>query len=103
MSSAGGGQGLHSLSGTVHEGGEVDAGRGDGQQTHGGEDGVAAAHGVRHHELLVALGVGQALQGPLVGVGGGVDPLAGLLLAVLLLQQLLEDAEGHGGLGGGAA
>ena len=37
-----------------------------------------------------------------MGVGGGVDALAGPLPAVLLLQQGLEDAEGHGGLGGGA-
>ena len=99
---AGGGQGLHGLSRAVHQGLNVDTGHSDGQQAHGGEDGVAAAHLVRHHKLLIALLVGQALQGPAGLVGGGVDALPGALLAVLLLQHLLENAEGHGGLGGGA-
>ena len=99
---AGDSQGLHGLGGAPHQGVEVNAGHGDGQQAHGGEDGEPAADGVGHHEFLIALLVGQALQGALVGVGGGVDAAAGFLLAVLLLQQALEDAEGHGGLGGGA-
>ena len=47
------------------------AGHGDGQQAHGGEHGVAAAHVVGHHEGLVALVVGQVLQGALGLVGGG--------------------------------
>ena len=77
-------------------------GHGDGQQAHGGEDGVPAAYLVGHHEGLPALGVGQALERAPGFVGGGVDPLAGLLMAVLLLQGFPEEAEGHGGLGGGA-
>ena len=99
---AGGGEGLHGLGGALHQGGDIHPGAGDGQQAHGGEDGIAAAHRVGHHKLLIALRVGQALQGPLVGVGGGVDAPAGPLLAVLLLQQGLEDAEGYCRLGGSA-
>ena len=98
----GDGQCLHGLGRAVHQGLDVDAGHGDGQQAHGGEDRVAAAHLVGHHELLVALLIGQALQSPAGLVGGGVDALPGPLLAVLLLQHLLENAEGHGGLSGGA-
>ena len=37
-----------------------------------------------------------------MGVGGGVNAAGGLVLAVALLQQLTEEAEGHGRLGGGA-
>ena len=94
--------GLHHIGGAGHELLQVHSGHGDGQQAHGGEDAVAAAHIVGHHESLVALGVGQGLQGSPGLVGGGVDPLGGLRLAVLLLQHGLEETEGHGGLGGGA-
>ena len=91
----------HGLGGTAHELFNVDAGYSDGQQAHSGEHGEAAAHVVGHHELLVALRVGQALQGAAGLIGGGIDALPGALLAVLLLQQGLEDTEGHSGLGGG--
>ena len=94
-------QRLHGLPGPLHQGGGVNARRGDGQQPHGGEDGVAPAHGVGHHEGLVPLAVGEPLERALAGVGGGIDAPAGAIPAVPLLQQALEDAEGHGGFGGG--
>ena len=92
----------HHIRRTGHQRVDIDAGHSNGQQTHGREHTVPSADVVRHHELLVALIVGQALQGPLAGVGGGIDAPGGLLRAVLLLQQLTEKAEGHGGLRGGA-
>ena len=93
---------LHGLLGAAHQGVDVRAGHGDGQQAHGGEHRVAAAHVIGHHKGLVALFVGQVLQGALGLVGGAEDALPGALLAVLLLQQLPEHPEGDGGLGGGA-
>ena len=93
---------LHGLLGAAHQGIDVRAGHGDGQQAHGGEHRVAAAHVIGHHKGLVALFVGQVLQGALGLVGGAEDALPGALLAVLLLQQLPEHPEGDGGLGGGA-
>ena len=95
-------KGLHGRPGPRHQGLNVHTGSGNGQQAHRGEHRVAPPHRVGDHEGLIALGVGQPLEGSLVGVGGGVDPPAGPLLAVLLLQQGFENAEGHGGLGGGA-
>ena len=86
----------------LHHGLDVHAGCGDGQQTHGGQHGEASANVIRNHEGLIALRVGQRLQCAARLVGGGVDAALRTLLAVLLLQQLLEDAEGDGGLGGGA-
>ena len=59
-------------------------------------------HIIGHHKGLVALGIGQRLQGTALGVGGGVNTLGSALGTVLLLHQLAEEAEGHGGLGGGA-
>ena len=94
--------GVHGLAGAGHQGVDVRPGHGDGQQAHGGEHGEAAAHVVGHHEGLVALFVRQLLQSALGLVGGAEDALPGPLLAVLLLQQLPEDPEGDGGLGGGA-
>ena len=98
--SAAHGQVGHGLGRAAHQLLNVDASHGDGQQTHSGEHGETTAHVVGHHELLVALSVGQTLQRAAGLIGGGVDALPGALLAVLLLQQSLEDAEGHSGLGG---
>ena len=81
------GEGLHRAAGAVHQRGKVNARAGDGQQSHGGEDGIAAAHRVGHHEFLVALRVRQALEGPPAGVGGGIDTAPRLFLAVFLLQK----------------
>ena len=93
---------LHHLGGAAHQLIDVHAGDGNGQQAHGGEDGVAAAHLVWHHEGLPALGVRQGFQRAPGLVGGGVNAALGALTAVFVLQQLAEEAEGHGGLGGGA-
>ena len=98
----GDGQLFHGLASAAHERLNIHAGHGNGQQAHGGEDGEPAAHVVGHHELLIALGVGQTLQRAPRLVGGGIDALPGPLFAVLLLQQALENAEGDRGLGGGA-
>ena len=93
---------LHQIRRALHQGGDVHSGHGDGQQAHGGENAVAAAHVVRDHEGLPPLAVRQGFQGAPGLVGGGVDPLPGALRAVLLLQSLPEEAEGHGRLRGGA-
>ena len=94
--------GLHHVRRALHQLVQVNARHGDGQQAHGGEHAVAAAHVVGHHVGVVALRAGQGLEGPPGLVGGGVDPLGRLRLAVLLLQHGLEEPEGHRGLGGGA-
>ena len=99
---SGDGQLRHGLGRAVHQSLDVDPGHSDGQQAHSGEDRVPAADGVGHHELLIALGIRQALQRAPGFVSGGIDALPGALLAVLLLQHPLENAEGDGGLGGGA-
>ena len=96
------GQLVHGLLSAGHQSVDVNTGSGDGQQANSGQNGEAAADVIGHHELLVALGVGQTLQSAAGLVGGGVDALLGALLAVLLLQHGLEDTEGNGGLGGGA-
>ena len=96
------GAGLHHLGSAAHEGIDVHACYGDGQQTHGGQHTVAAAHVIGDNEGFVAVLVGQILQRTLVGIGGGIDALGSALLAVLLLCQLAEEAEGHGGLSGSA-
>ena len=93
---------LHGVGRALHQLGDVDAGGGDGQQAHGRQHRVAAAHVVRHHEGGPALAVSQLLEGAAGAVGGGVDPLVGLLHADFLLQQLAQDAESQAGLGGGA-
>ena len=80
----------------------IDAGDGDGQQAHGGEHAVAPADVIGDHEGLPALPVSESPQCALVGVRGGVDPLPGPLPAVLFHQELPEEAEGGGGLRGGA-
>ena len=80
----------------------VDAGDGDGQQAHGGEDAVAPTDVIGDHEGLPALPVCQGPEGALVGVRGGEDPLPGALPAVLLHEELPEETEGGGGLRGGA-
>ena len=96
------GAAVHHLGGAPHQGVDVHAGDGDGQQAHGGQHAVPAAHVIGHHEGLPALGVRQGLQSAAALVGGGVNAALGALLAVLLLQRLPEEAEGHGGLRGGA-
>ena len=87
--------------GAGHETADVDARHGNGQQTHGGQHGVAAAHLVGDDKGLIALPVCHAFQRAPGLVGGGVDAGPGPRLAVALLQQIFEDAEGHGGLSGG--
>ena len=92
---------VHHLSRALHQGLHIHTGNGDGQQTHGGKDGIAAADVIRHHKGLPALGVRQRFQRTPGLIGGGVDALAGFLLAVFLLQQLPEETECHGRLRGG--
>ena len=96
------GAGLHHLRRSLHQGGDIHPGHGNGQQAHGGQHAVSAAHVVGDHEGLPSLAVRQGLQGATGLVRGGVDPLPGALPAVLLLQGLPEEAEGHGGLSSGA-
>ena len=99
---SGDGQLLHGLGCAVHQRLDIDTGHRDGQQTHGGKHGIPSAHIIRYHKLLIALAVGQALQRTPGLIGSGIYPLSGALLAVLLLQHGLENAEGHGRLRGGA-
>ena len=93
---------LHHVGGAAHKLVDVDTGDGDGQQAHSGQHTVAAADIVGHHEGLIALGVREALERAAGAVGGGVDALRRFRLAVLLLQQLLEEAERDRRLGGRA-
>ena len=96
------GEALHGVGCALHQLVDVDAGSGDGQQTHGGEHGVAAADVIGNHESGPALRVRQLLQSALGTVGGGVDALVGFFHTHLIFQQLAQHAEGQRGLGGGA-
>ena len=96
------GEALHSVGSALHQSIDIDAGSGDGQQTHGAQHGVAAAHVIGNYEGGPALCVSQLLQGALGTVGGGVDALVGFLHAHLLFQQFTQHTEGQRGLGGGA-
>ena len=88
--------------GTLHQSVDVTAGHRDGQQANGGQHRETAAHVIRHHKGLVTLAIGQTLQGTASLIGGDVGAAHRLVVAVALLQQLTEYAEGDGGLGGGA-
>ena len=99
---AGIGVSVHSISRALHERGDVDACHSDGEKSHGGEHREASADVIRHDEGLIACLIREVLEGTARLVGGDEDALARALLAVLLLQQCTEHAEGHGGLGGGA-
>ncbi len=79
----------------------VDPGDGHRQQADGGEHAEAAAHVVGHHEALPAVGDGEGLEHAAGGVGSGEDMLVGMR-AVFPVQQFAENAEGGGGLQGGA-
>ena len=92
---------VHHLCRALHQGLHIHAGNGDGQQAHGGEDGIPSADVVRYHEGLPALGVRQRFQRAPGLVSGSVDTLTGFLLAVFLLQQFSEETECHGRLRGG--
>ena len=87
---------------TVHHLHDVDTGHSQGQQTHGGQHGVAAAHIRRDDEGFPALFRGHLAQSALAGVGDGVDAALGALGAVLPLQHPAQSAGGNGGFGGGA-
>ena len=84
------------LNGTLHQGADVDACHGDGQQAHGGEHREAAAHIIGYDIGLVALHVGQLLEGAAGLVGDGNDARGGLLFAVFVDDVLLKDTEGDG-------
>ena len=58
---------------------------------------------MRNHEALVILLGGQGFEGALLGIRDGNDAVCSLRLAVAGFNELLHNAEGHGGLGGGAA
>ena len=90
---------LH-VTGALQQLQDVEAGQCDGQQTHRGEHGVAAAHIVGNHEGGIAFLIGEGLQGAAGLVGDGHDALLGGFHAVFLLAVLLEDAESEGRLGG---
>ena len=85
----------HHLCCAGHQCLNVHAGHGDGQQTHGGQHAVSAADLIRYHKGLPALGVRQGFQRAPGLVGGGIDPPARGLFAVLLLQSLPEKPERH--------
>ena len=83
------------------DGGDVYAGDGHGQQAHGGEDAVTAAHVAGDGEALPALGVGHGAQDAAGDVRRGEDVALGGG-AVFLLEHGAEDAEGDRGLQRGA-
>ncbi len=95
--------GLLALACALHQGLDVVAGHGDGEQAHGGEHGEAAAHVVGDDVGLVAFLVGQRAECAALGVGDGHDALAAVSWPSGSLELLLEQAEGDGGLCGGAA
>ena len=75
---------------------DIDAGNGHREQTDCGEDTEAAADIVGNNKALPAVGIGERLQDAALCVGGGKDMLPGVR-AVLLVEQLAEDAECNGG------
>ena len=96
-------QGFLGVLGAADHGFNVKAGQGDGDEAHRCQHGEAAADVVFDDEGLVAFLVREALEGAAGLVGDGHDAFAGFVLAVGTLQVVLDQAEGHGGLGGGAA
>ena len=75
---------------------------GDGEQPHGGQHREAASDIVGDDVHGVALVDGDVVQGAFAGVGDGHDALRGFGFPVLLFEVGFDDAESHGGLGGGA-
>ena len=98
----GSGKFLH-VGGTLHQGLNVEAGAGDGEQAHGGEHGEASAHVVGDDEALVTLLVGSGAGGAFLGIGNGHNHLAGHLHAALFLALLAQQSEGEGGFSSGTA
>ena len=81
---------------------DVHAPRRHRQQAHGAEAGGPSADAVGDYEGLVSLLLRHPPQGAPGLVCGGVDPFLGSDLSIAPLQLRPEDAEGGGGLGGGA-
>ena len=97
----GGCGGLH-VTCSLDEGGDIEAGACDGEESDGCEDGETASYIVGDDEGCVAFFVGCGACSALMGVGDGDDDAACLIEAALLLALLLEQTEGEGCLGGGA-
>ena len=92
----------HHVRRAVHQLRDIHPDSRDGQQAHGGQNGVASADFIRYYKGFPALIVRHGFQNAPGLVRGGVDAAAGALTAVFLFQQLPEESEGHGGLRGGA-
>ena len=76
----------------------IDAGGGNGKEPHRGEDGVPPPHIIGYDKGGVPLTVGKPLEGPPLPVGGNDNPPLQFILVVPLLQYLLQNPEGDGGL-----
>ncbi len=87
-------QRLKLLFGSVDNAAHINARNGHRQQTHRAQYTKAPAHIVGHDKALPAVGVGKSLEDTPVGISGSEDMLV-RLVAVLLGQQLPEDAEGR--------
>ena len=98
----GGGCGCLHVAGSLDEGGDIETGAGNGEESYRGEDGETAADVVGDNEGGVALFVGCGTCSALMCVGDGDDDAACLSEATLLLALFLEQTEGEGCLGGGA-
>jgi len=85
--------GIHRVLGAAHHLADVDAGRGDRQESDGREDRVAAADIVGHDEGLVALFVSQLLERAPALVGRDIDAAFGLFPSVALFHIGFEQAE----------
>ena len=97
------GKRLFSILRAADHGFDVKTGQGDGHQADRRQHGKAAADVVLDDEGLVTLLVRERLEGSADLVGDGHDAAAGFLFAVGVFQMLLDQTEGHGRFGGGAA
>ena len=82
-----------------HQGTDVVAGHGDGQQAYRGQYRESATHVVGDDEGLVALLVGRYASCTLLGVGHSHDYTTSLLLTTLAFTLFAQQAEGQSRLG----
>ena len=86
-------QGSHFLCGAVDDLLHIDARHSHGQQTHGGQHAVPAAHVIGNNERLPTICRGKVMENSLAGVGDGGDAFFRGGSAVFCQQQTLEHSE----------
>ena len=89
--------------GTCQKAADVQTGGGNGQKAYGSEHAETASYVIRNNKCLVTFLGAQGLEGAASGIGNGDNADCGFLLAVTLLDVLLNNTESDCRLCGGAA